>query len=344
MNVPWHTKKSLEALSNSLKDIRSSAQIFGNALILLSGDFRQTLPVIPRSTPADEINACLKSSPLWCHVKTLTLKTNMRIELLRDNPTSARQFSKQLLEIGNGYDTIVHKLPEDFCTLASSTQDLIDLVFPDIGTKFTDKDWLSSRAILAPKNSDVNAINSTIQDKIPGEYKTYTSLDTMMNQDEVVNYPTEFLNSLDIPGVPPHELRLKVGVPIILLRNIHPPELCNGTRLAVKKLMNNVIEATIIKGKFKGKDVLLPRLPIIPSDVPFEFKRVQFPIRPAFAMTINKAQGQSLQVCGVHLKTPCFSHGQLDSCTWRALALENHPASTSMLLRGIPEMLSIQKP
>lgn len=144
-----------------------------------------------------------------------------------------------------------------------------------------------------------------------GEYKTYTSLDSMMNQDEAVNYPTEFLNSLDLPGVPPHELKLKVGIPVILMRNIHPPELCNGTRLVVKKLMNNVIEATIIKGKFKGKDFLLPRLPIIPSDVPFEFKRIQFPIRPAFAMTINKAQGQSLEVCGVDLKTPCFSHGQL---------------------------------
>lgn len=161
-------KKSLEALSNSLKDIRGSDQIFGNALILLSGDFRQTLPVIPRSTPADEINACLKSSSLWCNVKTLTLKTNMRIEILRDNQISARQFSRQLLDIGNGYDTINQKLPEDFCTLASCTQDLIDLVFPNIATKFTDKDWLSSRAILAPKNTDVNAINSTIQDIIPG--------------------------------------------------------------------------------------------------------------------------------------------------------------------------------
>ena len=50
---------------------------------------------------------------------------------------------------------------------------------------------------------------------------------------------------------------------------------------------------------------------MIPTDMPFEFKRLQFPIRLAFAMTINKSQGQSLKVCGLNLEHSCFSHGQL---------------------------------
>ncbi|XP_066428603.1 uncharacterized protein [Eleutherodactylus coqui] len=58
-------KKALEALDRTLQDLRGNAQPFGGALILLSGDFRQTLPVIRRSTPTDELNACLKSSVLW---------------------------------------------------------------------------------------------------------------------------------------------------------------------------------------------------------------------------------------------------------------------------------------
>ncbi|XP_055932759.1 uncharacterized protein LOC129962790 [Argiope bruennichi] len=58
-------KHSLEALNRTLKDIKNSDKLFGGTLLVLSGDFRQTLPVIPRSTYADEINACLKSSPLW---------------------------------------------------------------------------------------------------------------------------------------------------------------------------------------------------------------------------------------------------------------------------------------
>ena len=132
-----------------------------------------------------------------------------------------------------------------------------------------------------------------------------------MNQDDVVNYPTEFLNSLELPGLQPHNLQLKVGSIVIMLRNINQPRLCNGTRLAVKKLMNYIIEATIIKGKYKVEDVLIPRIPMTLTDLPFDFKRLQFPVRLAFAMTINKSQGQSLEVCGINLEFPCFSHGQL---------------------------------
>ena len=63
-------------------------------MILLFEDFRKTLPVIPRSTAADEISACLKSSNLWRYVKKLQLTTNMRVALL--NVTSAEDFSEQL--------------------------------------------------------------------------------------------------------------------------------------------------------------------------------------------------------------------------------------------------------
>ena len=55
-------KKSIEALDQCLKDLRRNSKPFGCILILLSGDFRQTLPIIPRSTSADEMNACLKNS------------------------------------------------------------------------------------------------------------------------------------------------------------------------------------------------------------------------------------------------------------------------------------------
>ncbi|GFY31477.1 ATP-dependent DNA helicase [Trichonephila clavipes] len=202
-------------------------------------------------------------------------------------------------------------LPANFCKIRESIDELMQKVFPKHCTKLQNHQWLSTRAILAAKNIDVNTINFTIQNGIPSETTTYKSIDTVENQDEVVNYPTEFLNSLDLPGMPPHVLILKIGVPIILLRNINPPRLCNGTRLSVKKIMNNVIEATLLTRKFKGEDVLLPRIPMIPTDMPFEFKRLQFPVRLAFAMTIDKAQGQSLQVCGLNLENPCFSHGQL---------------------------------
>ena len=61
-------KKSLEALDQSLRDLQGNSKPFGSILILFAGDFRQTLPIIPRSTPADKMYACLKNSNLWSHV------------------------------------------------------------------------------------------------------------------------------------------------------------------------------------------------------------------------------------------------------------------------------------
>lgn len=307
-------KHSLEALDRTLKDIKNNDKLFGGTLLLLSGDFRQTLPVIPRSTYADEINACLKSSRLWRNVEKVQLTVNMRVQMLQD--PSAETFSKPLLDIGDG-KVAVHentgciKLQTDFCTIIDSQNSLIDHIFPDVHTQYANHKWLAERAILAAKNVDVNGLNLKIQQLLPGDLVSYKSIDAVCDTNETVNYPIEFLNSLDLPGMPPHHLQLKVGSPIILLRNLNPPRLCNGTRLVIKKLMKNVIEAIILNGKFQGENVLLPRIPMIPTDVPIEFKRTQFTIRLAFAMTINKSQGQTLSVCGLDLETPCFSHGQL---------------------------------
>ncbi|GBM74537.1 hypothetical protein AVEN_126587-1 [Araneus ventricosus] len=97
----------------------------------------------------------------------------------------------------------------------------------------------------------------------------------------------------------------------MLLRNLHPPSLCNGTRFCIKKLMQNIIEATFMTGHAAGEDGFIPTIPIIPSDFPFQFKRLQFPVRLCFAMSINKSQGKYLKVVGLDLLKPCFSHGQL---------------------------------
>lgn len=115
---------------------------------------------------------------------------------------------------------------------------------------------MSERATLAAKNTDVNEINFKIQNEIAGELWIYKSVYCTTTQDDV-NYPSEFLNSLDLPGLSPHNLQLKVGSLIIMLQNINQPRLRNGAQLAVKKLLNNVIEATIIKRKYKGEDVLI---------------------------------------------------------------------------------------
>ena len=98
----------------------------------------------------------------------------------------------------------------------------------------------------------------------------------------------------------------------MLLRNLDLKSgLCNGTRLIVRHLHQNVIDAEILTGVAVGKRVLIPRVQLAPSDtgLPFQLQRRQFPVRLTYAMTINKSQGQTFQ--RIFLRRSCFSHEQL---------------------------------
>jgi len=74
---------------------------------------------------------------------------------------------------------------------------------------------------------------------------SFKSIDTTVDENETVHFPTEFSNSLDIKRMTPHNLRLKIGSPVILLRNLYPPKLCNGIRLIIKRITVNVFKGTI---------------------------------------------------------------------------------------------------
>ena len=149
---------------------------------------------------------------------------------------SADTFAKQMLDMGD-WKVTVHettgsiKLPVDFWTNVDSQNALIDRIFPDVRTQFINYAWLAERAILAAKNVDVDDLNFMIHQSLPGDLVSYKSIDTVCDTNETVNYPTEFMNSLDLPGTPPHLLRLKVGYPVILLRSLNPPRLLSSTAL-----------------------------------------------------------------------------------------------------------------
>ena len=138
--------------------------------------------------------------------------------------------------------------------------------------------------------------------------------------------PTEYLNSLEVNGWPPHRLLLKVGSPIMLLRNLDPANgLCNGTRLIVRRCSARVVEAEVVTGDHAGYVAFIPRIALITeqSRLPFTVRRKQFPVRVAYAVTINKSQGQTLQTVGICLARDVFFHGQLYVAFSRATAVQN---------------------
>ncbi|XP_021991644.1 uncharacterized protein LOC110888426 [Helianthus annuus] len=188
------------------------------------------------------------------------------------NVESIEKFTRWLLDIGEGNvgsendGEALIEIPDDLAItdLDDPIQSLIDFVYPSILENYKKSGFFSERAILAPKNEVVHEINDRLLSLFPVKKKT---------------------------GLPNHKLVLKVGVPVMLLRNIDQQSgLCNGTRLQITFLGKRVIEAEVISGGNIGTRVYIPRISMIPSDkkIPFQFQRRQFP-----------------------LSDPVFSHGQL---------------------------------
>jgi ATP-dependent DNA helicase PIF1 len=139
------------------------------------------------------------------------------------------------------------------------------------------------------------------------------------------------LNTININCIPPHQLTLKKGAPIMMMRNSNPDlSLCNGTRLRIVEFKPHVIHALIMTSAHQGQHVFIPRIGFLSDGdeqgFPFKLRCKQFPVQPAFVMTINKAQGQTVQNMGLYLATLCFSHGRLYVALSRVTARDRFKA------------------
>ncbi|XP_076392917.1 ATP-dependent DNA helicase Pif1-like [Megachile rotundata] len=302
-------RRALMAMDRMLKDITGNSQLpFGGKIILLGGDFRQCAPVIPNALAGSNIAESICSNPLWSQFKLLHLTQNMRV-----GPGEI-DFAAYLLTIGDGSanvpDTDITSIPQDLL-FHGSPRDLIDWVY---NRNLTQPNPV--HALLCPRNDHCDFINNIILDSLEGEQGVYFSEDKLIDPsaEAIIDYPPELLNHVEVAGLPPHKLRLRVGAIVLLIRNMSPVDgLVNGTRLRITSLGSRIFRAKIITDTHIGQEAIIPRVRLTPSDstLGVAFSREQFPVKVAFAMTINKSQGQTLQRVGIYLKDSVFDHGQL---------------------------------
>jgi hypothetical protein len=115
---------------------------------------------------------------------------------------------------------------------------MVVAIYPRLHEGQTTNEYLRERAILAPRNKEVSLINVMVLNYLPSAHVDFLSVNSIEDMEVANTYPSEFLNILEVSGMPSHKLLFKIGAPMMLLHNFNPSaRLCNGTRLIVRRFM-----------------------------------------------------------------------------------------------------------
>lgn len=194
-------------------------------------------------------NASVRTQVVFRHFEVLRLEKSIRQQ---NDPA----FSTFLDSIGDDYEHETVELGRLHHT--KSVQELIDFVFPP--ATVSDPGVCITRAILSPYNAFVDDFNMSILNNVPGISHCYLSKDSIeediQGSNEAVYEDPEFLNSLREPGIPPHELVLKVGAICRFTRNFDGSRgLTKNTRVIVRNLLRHTVEVETISSMVAGRVV-----------------------------------------------------------------------------------------
>jgi hypothetical protein len=251
---------------------------FGGMTVVFGGDIRQILPAVTKGRREHIVNAFIKRSYLWGHFTVYKLKQNMCLSCVSgdiEEKKWLKDFTEWILHIGDEKTSPDEEewidIPNDILLEKGNDpwETIVNITYPDLLSNYKERVFLQERAILCPRNETVQEINDYIMDKLSGEEMIYRSCDSVCDttDDTYDLYLIEFLNTLKFLGIPDHELRLKVGLPVMLLRNINQSTgLCNGTRMTLTQLETRYIEAHIITGTHVGEKVCILQIIMTQND------------------------------------------------------------------------------
>ncbi|KAG3093268.1 hypothetical protein PI124_g10683 [Phytophthora idaei] len=211
--APMTHRHAFEAADRSLRDLMDNDdEPFGWKVFVLSGDFRQILPVVVRGTPAQTIDPCLKSSMLWQKFQQLHLRENMRVMSAQNESTATElaefsEFSEFLLQVGEGRHEINPALGPDGIKISKHTlienpveelsgdredEDIrpgaiprgltrmVDEMYADINNpEIANDEYFANRTILTTTNAVVQHINETVALRLLRENGTYWDAQTV---------------------------------------------------------------------------------------------------------------------------------------------------------------------
>ena len=332
------SRRLFELTNTVLQDLRDpsvfdlekpSQKLFGGLNIVMAGDFRQLLPVVRNAVPAtpevdlslpscdtkrisnpsDLLNHLLWAAEEWKSVRVLRLT-----EQIRQSEDIA--FASLLRAVGRGCYS-KHDSPLNL----NSTTDVFkayEFVFPWIKSGCVD-DVRGDQMLVCPLNSQVDKHQEKLMEMFPGKFlppfvasceiTKVRSGETVDGLGEATSYILPEMTYHVCPtGVAPHKLFLKRGAPLMIVRTVLFPHLVNGTIVILESCTSRWLRVRELKSQ---KAFFIPRIDFEFSYSEMSVRRRQFPVRPAFAVTVHKSQGETLSKVVIDLRSEFFAAGQL---------------------------------